>query len=74
MGRLSTTECTYLRTYLDAWEWVVLQGLSEIEIRQIAVFTDFIPLHFCRLLTDFLHMNVDLVNFSISSASVLFFI
>ena len=57
-----------------AREWVVLQGLSEIEIRQIAVFIDFIPLDVCRILTDLSLLNVDLVNFSISSASVLFFI
>ena len=60
--------------FVDAWEWVVLQGLSEIEIRQIAVFTDFISLHVCRILTDLFPLNVHLVNFSILSASVLFFI
>ena len=61
-------------TYLLTWEWVVLQRLSDIEIRQMAVFTDFIPLHFCRFFTDLFPLNVDVVNFSISNASVLFFI
>ena len=40
----------------------------------MAVFTDFIPLQFCRFFTDSFPLNPDLVNFSISNASVLFFI
>ena len=61
-------------TFVSAWEWVVLQRLSDIEIRQIAVFTDFIPLQFRRFFTDLFPLNVNLVNFSISNASVLFLI
>ena len=60
--------------FVDAWEWVVPLGLSNIEICQIAIFNDFIPLHFCRFLTDLFPLNVEVVNFSISNASVLFFI
>ena len=52
---------------MKAWEWVILQRLSDIEIRQITIFTDFIPLHFCRFFADFLPLNVDLVNFSVSN-------
>ena len=59
---------------MDAWEWAVLKTLTDIEICQMAVFTDFIPLQFCRFLTDFFRLNVNLVNFSISNTSVLFFI
>ena len=59
---------------MNAWEWVVLQRLSDIEVRQIAIFTDFILLHLCRFFTDRFQLNVDLVNLSISNASVRFFI
>ena len=45
---------------MDAWEWVVPQKLSDIEIRKIVVFTDFISLHFCRFLTDLSPLKVDL--------------
>ena len=60
--------------FVDAWEWVVLQWLSEIEIHQGAVFTEFIPLYIYRILTDLFPVNVDHVNFGILSTSVPFFI